>query len=396
VAPWWARNSKECYAAGIADAVRALRNWSASKHGTRKGKRVGFPRFESKKRAKNLVRFTTGAMRLNPDRRHLTLSVIGTLRSKENTRRLERHVAKGNARILSMTLSERWGRLFVSIQYAVRTKVITPTETAPLKPTTRAGVDCGQRVLATIADTDGNVLEVPNPKPLRATLAKRRKVTRQLSRRIPGSHGHERASTKLARLDRRCVYLRQETVHQLTRQLVDTYGELVIEDLDLAPMKRSMGRRAFRRSVADAALGSIPPTLAYKAKRSRVRLVVADRFFASSKIHHGCGGRLSGRKLAKLLTCEACGEKVDRDVNAAKNLRDWPESNATTGSVGASAPFDPGPPSGGTDGGSDGRSTDHRTRQRKTIRTAAVGEARTKARAREQRNPARGVSGRDH
>jgi putative transposase len=61
------------------------------------------------------VRFTTGAMRLEPDRRHLTLPVIGRLRSKENTRRLERLVAKGRARILSMTLSEHGGRLFVSI-----------------------------------------------------------------------------------------------------------------------------------------------------------------------------------------------------------------------------------------------------------------------------------------
>ncbi len=60
VAPWWAENSKECYSAGIADAVAALDNWSKSKRGKRRGKRVGFPRFESKKRAQNRVRFTTG------------------------------------------------------------------------------------------------------------------------------------------------------------------------------------------------------------------------------------------------------------------------------------------------------------------------------------------------
>jgi len=60
---------------------------------------------------------------------------------------------------------------------------------------------------------------------------------------------------------------------------VDTYGEVVTEDLDLAAMKRSMGRRTFWRAVADAGLGSLRPTLAYKAERSGVRLVVADRFF---------------------------------------------------------------------------------------------------------------------
>ncbi len=319
--------------------------------------------------------------------------MVGILRSKENTRRVERHVAGGNARIFSMTLSERWGRLFVSVQYAVRTKVVTPTGTAPSKPTTRAGMDRGLRVLATIADTDGNILEVPNPAPLRATLAERRRTGRELSRRILRSRGHRRARAKLARLDRRCVHLRREAIHQLTRWLVDTYGEIVIEDLDIAAMKRSMGRRAFRRSVADAGLGSIPPILDYKAERSRTHLIIADRFFASSKIHHGCGGRLTGPKLAKRLTCETCHAVVDRDENAAKNLRDWPD-HANPGSVGASAPFDPGPPLGGTDGGSDGRVTDHRTRRRKTnLVLAAIGEARTKARASELQNPARGASG---
>jgi len=392
VAPWWAENSKECYSAGIADAVAALHNWSKSKRGKRKGRRVGLPHFESRRRAQNRVRFTTGAMRLEPDRRHLTLPVIGILRSKENTRRVQRHVAKSDARILSMTLSERWGRLFVSIQYALRTKVVSPTAASPARPDARAGVDLGLRVLATVADTDGNILVVPNPAPLRAALAERRKVGRQLSRRIPGSRGYRRAKAKLARLDRRCVHLRREATHQLTRRLVGTYGEIVIEDLDIAAMKRSMGRRAFRRSVSDAGLGAIRSALVYKAKWGRTCLIVADRFFASSKFHHGCGGALMGPKLAKHLTCEVCHTVVDRDVNAAKNIRDWPD-HANPGSVGTSAPFDPGPLSGGTDGGPDGRLTDHRARRHKTnVVLAAVGEARTDARASEQRNPAMGES----
>jgi len=394
VAPWWAENSKECYSAGIADAVQALRNWSASKHGTRKGKQVGFPRFESKKRAKNRVRFTTGTMRLEPDRRHLTLPVIGTLCSKENTRRVQRHVAKGNARVLAMTLSERWGRLFVSIQYAVRTRIVSPSGRTPAKPDARAGVDLGLRVLATIADTDGNIIEFPNPKPLRETLAERRRAGRQLSRRIPGSRGHRRAKAKLVRLDRRTVCVRRETIHQLTRRLVDTYGEVVIEDLDLAAMKRSMGRRTFRRSVGDAGLGAVRPTLDYKAERGRTKLTVADRWFPSSKLHHGCGGKLVGKKLAKILTCEICGEEVDRDHNAAKNLRDWPEYNASPGPVGASALSDPGPPEGGTDGRSDGRVTDHRARLRKTSTSSRLRPVRREPKPApgRQRNPARGAS----
>src|SRR5579875_2115284 len=356
VAPWWAENSKECYASGMADLVTALKNFSGSKQGKRRGRRVGFPRFESRRRAHNRVRFSTGAMRLEADHRHITFPVIGTLRSKENTRRLQRHLAKGNAHILSMTLSERWGRLFVSVQYAVRVRVVNPTRERRRKD--RAGVDLGLRTYATVADSNGAITEVPNPAPLRATLAERQMVGRQMSRRILGSRGHRAAKAKLARLDRKAVHLRRNSVHQLTRWLVGNYRQVVIEDLDLAAMKRSMGRRAFRRSASDAALGMFRPILTYKAETVGVHVVVVDRFFPSSKTHHGCGGRLAGRsKLDKHLTCEACGEIVDRDVNAALNLRDWPEAteNATAspGPVGASAPYDPGPPVGGTDGGSD-------------------------------------------
>jgi putative transposase len=66
VAPWWAQNSKEAYSSGLADLARALDNWKTSKAGTRAGRRVGFPRFTSARRDPGRVRFTTGAMRLEP------------------------------------------------------------------------------------------------------------------------------------------------------------------------------------------------------------------------------------------------------------------------------------------------------------------------------------------
>jgi hypothetical protein len=101
---------------------------------------------------------------------------------------------------------------------------------------------------------------------------------------------------------------------------------------------------------------------------------------------------LVGPNLAKNLTCETCQAVVDRDENVAKNFCDWPD-HANPGSVGASAPLDPGSPSSGANGGPDDRLTSHRTRRRKTnLVLAAVGEARTKARESELRNPARGAS----
>jgi putative transposase len=108
--------------------------------------------------------------------------------------------------------------------------------------------------------------------------------------------------------------------------LAATYREVVIEDLDLAAMKQSMGRRAFRRSVSDAALGQIRPQLTWKMLWRGSEPTVADRWFASSKIHHQCGCRLTEpRKMAQQLVCARTGELVDRDINAALNLRDWPD-----------------------------------------------------------------------
>ena len=128
------------------------------------------------------------------------------------------------------------------------------------------------------------------------------------------------------------MHLRREAAHQLSTELAGTYGQVVIEDLDLAAMKQSMGRRAYRRAVADAAMGAIRPLLVYKTGRRNGILTVADRWFASSQIHHRCTHpdgtpcRLVGKgRVDKHLVCPLTGEVVDRDHNAARNLRDWPD-----------------------------------------------------------------------
>jgi putative transposase len=165
---------------------------------------------------------------------------------------------------------------------------------------------------------------VAHPAPWTHTHKKRRRIARQVSRRTVGSRGHRQARAKLAALDRRAANLRRESIHTLTTELACRYGTIVIEDLDIAAMARGMGRRAFRRSVAQAGIGAVRPTLAYKTAWGGGRLVVANRWFASSKTHHGCGGYHAGLTLGdRIWTCPACGVRVDRNANAALNLRDW-------------------------------------------------------------------------
>jgi putative transposase len=214
-------------------------------------------------------------------------------------------------------------------------------------------------------------------------LVARRQAGRELSRRIPGSGGHRAAKAKLSGLDRRCVHLRREAAHQLSTELAGSYGRVVIEDLDLAAMKRSMGRRAYRRAVSDAAMGSIRPMLAYKTARCGGKLVVADRWFPFSQIHHGCTApdgtpcRLVGkRRIDKSLVCPHTGEVVDRDHNAARNLRDWPE-NASCGPVRTTAPSVPGPTTSvgtghGADAGSSGAGGAPRTEDLTQVRPGAA------------------------
>ncbi len=323
VFPWWRDSSKEAYSSGIADLLQAPFSWPSSKHGRPKGRKVGFPKFKSKRKDQNQVCFTTGTMRFEDDHRTIVLPGISALGSKENTRRVQRHLAKDNACIIKCTLSERWGRLFVSCQLAVRNQVVSPTARTPSNRDARVGVDLGMRSPSTIADANDNMQLFSNPIPLLATLTERRRVGRSFSRRIPGSREHLRGQVKLSQLERRCVYIRRKSIHQLTRYLVDNDSDVKIGGLDLAAMKRSMRKRAFRRSVSDAGLGAFRPPLACKADRSGVKVVPVDRFFGSSQIDHGHGERFTDAKLAWRFTCVMCGTEVIRDENAAVNIRDW-------------------------------------------------------------------------
>src|SRR6185437_3875632 len=181
---WWPQCSKEAYADGVRGGVNAYWNWQHSRAGTRAGKRVGFPRFKKKGRDHDRLTFTTGAMRVEPDRRHLTLPVIGTVRVHENTRRIERLITKGRARVLAISVRRNGTRLDATVRVLIQ----RPQQPNVALADSRVGVDVGVRRLATVADAEGVVLEhVPNPRPLDAALGELRHVSRARSRCIAGS-----------------------------------------------------------------------------------------------------------------------------------------------------------------------------------------------------------------
>lgn len=332
--PWWAECSKEAYADGIDGAVDAYWNWQRSRAGTRSGKRVGFPRFKRKGRDADRVSFTTGAMRVEPDRRHLTLPVIGCVRTQENTRRLERLIGKGRARVLAISVRRNGTRLDASVRVLVQ----RPQQPGVQHPDSRVGVDVGVRRLATVADADGNVLErVPNPRPLDTALRELRHVSRARSRCTKGSRQYRERTTEMSRLHRRVNDVRTHHLHCLTTRLAKTHGRIVVEGLDAAGMlqqKGLNGARARRRGLSDAALGTPRHHLAYKTRWYGSELVVTDRWFPSSKTCHACGN-LQDIGWAEHWQCQDCSARHQRDDNAAINLARYEEPSSVVGPVGA-------------------------------------------------------------
>ncbi|CKO47245.1 IS607 family element RNA-guided endonuclease TnpB [Mycobacterium tuberculosis] len=331
---WWPECSKEAYADGIAGAVDAYWNWQSCRAGKRAGKTVGVPRFKKKGRDADRVCFTTGAMRVEPDRRHLTLPVIGTIRTYENTRRVERLIAKGRARVLAITVRRNGTRLDASVRVLVQ----RPQQRRVALPDSRVGVDVGVRRLATVADAEGTVLEqVPNPRPLDAALRGLRRVSRARSRCTKGSRRYRERTTEISRLHRRVNDVRTHHLHVLTTRLAKTHGRIVVEGLDAAGMLRQKGlpgARARRRALSDAALATPRRHLSYKTGWYGSSLVVADRWFPSSKTCHACR-HVQDIGWDEQWQCDGCLITHQRDDNAAINLARYEEPPSVVGPVGA-------------------------------------------------------------
>jgi putative transposase len=324
-APWWRENSKEAYSSGLAALANALRNWSESRKGKRAGPRVGFPRFRKRGRPMG-CRFTTGTIRVD-DERHVTVPRVGRLKTCEATTALLRRVMAGTARILSATISCEGRRWYVAFGCEVERAVL-----AGNGHDDTVGVDLGVLALATISD--GEV--VTGPRALRAGLRKLRRLARHRSRCRRGSRNERRAAVRIARHHARVANLRRDHLHKLTTMLAKSHGRIVVEDLNVADMTRSArgtveapghhlrAKSGLNRSLADASFGEFRRQLEYKCRWYGAELVVADRFFPSSKTCSRCGELRTDLRLEeRMFGCDTCGLRIDRDLNAAINLAGW-------------------------------------------------------------------------
>ena len=174
VAPWWGEVSKEAFNTGLDALARGLKNWADSCSGRRAGRKIGFPRFKSRRRSTPSVRFTTGVIRVEPDRMHVVLPRWGRLKLHESARKLARRLEAGTARILSATLRRDGGRWHVAFTVAV-----DRTDRTPARPGTVVGVDVGITHLEVLST--GELIE--NPRHLEAALARLRALGRAMARK---------------------------------------------------------------------------------------------------------------------------------------------------------------------------------------------------------------------
>jgi len=240
----------------------------------------------------------------------VTLPRIGRVRMKEQLRL--------QGRVVSCVVSREADRWFASFSVEIE-------HTAPNRENQAAvGCDLGLTQLATLSD--GTVIE--NPKALRRNLTKLRRLQRSLSRKGKGSSNRKKARMKVARLHYRIRCIRQDVLHKLTTMLAKTFTVIGIEDLNVLGM---MKNRKLARAVADVGFYEFKRQLAYKAQLYGAKIVLADRWFPSSKLCSECGWLKPELSLGEReWICQECGCVHDRDVNAARNLKMMAASAAVT------------------------------------------------------------------
>ena len=302
---WWAENSKEAYSSGIEALAKGLSNWSKSRKGDRKGRRVGFPKFKSKSKTTPRFAYTAGGFGLiEGDPKTLRLPKIGRVHCMENVAN-----RVGDGRVLRMTISRHAGRWYASLTVERDDKpVANPPKGGAV------GVDLGVKTLATLSD--GTVVE--NPRYLRKSERKLKRAQRELSRKTKGSNRRAKAKAKVARIHARVANQRSDAMHKLTTWLTNKYSDISIEDLHVAGMVKN---RHLAKSISDAAFGEFRRQLEYKAARTGVRLHVVNRWYRSSKTCSGCGSVKAKLSLSeRTYRCDSCGLVLDRDLNAAINI----------------------------------------------------------------------------
>jgi putative transposase len=300
--PWMMEVTKNAPQMAIMQLGQAFENFFT--------RRARYPTF----RKKGLHdRFTISNDQFTVDGCRIRIPKLGWVRMREPLRFA--------GKILSATVSRTASRWQVSIN-------VDTADTSHLPQAENqgaVGVDLGVAALATLSTGEA---PIAGPKPHTALLERLRRLCRSLSRKQKGSANGRKAKAKLAKLHARIATIRTDALHKLTTDLTRRFHTIGIEDLNVRGMAKN---RRLARSILDMGWFEFRRQLGYKAAMRGGQVIVADRFFASSKLCSTCGDKLEALLLSvRAWTCHGCGAHHDRDVNAAINLENMAASSAVS------------------------------------------------------------------
>jgi putative transposase len=280
------------------DARRAYRNWFDSLSGKRKGRKVGHPRFRSRKDSRQSVRLTRNGFGLHGER--LYLAKVGDIRI-----RWSRPLPSEPSSVT--IIREADGRYYASFVVEV---AATPLVTAEAD----VGLDLGLSTLATTSDGE----KIGNPRHLRRRERHLARAQRALCRTQKGSANRAKARVKVAVQHRKVREARADHLHKTALRLIRDNQAVYVEDLAVS----GLARTRLAKSVHDAGWATLAQLLEEKAARYGRTVVRVDRWFPSSQICSVCGVKDGPKPLGvREWTCASCGCLHDRDVNAARNIR---------------------------------------------------------------------------
>lgn len=227
----------------------------------------------------------------------IQVPIIGALRTFERLPQVP---------IKNVTISRQANSWFISFRIEVAEKPNNQVDN-PI------GVDLGLLRFATLS----NGQEIDSPRPFRTLQQKLAKLQWRNRLKEIGSANWKKAQTKIARLHSHIANIRKDFIHKVTTNLAKNHSEIVIEDLNVSGM---LANDKLSKAIADSGFYEFRRQLEYKTKLYGSKLVLADRWFASSKTCSSCGKKKESLSLSeRTFNCE-CGFTCDRDVNAAINL----------------------------------------------------------------------------
>lgn len=235
--------------------------------------------------------------KLSIDGRYVRLPKIGRVKMTEELR--------FPGKVMSATVSREADRWFISFT--------VDTEIQPKRGDEVIGIDLGVKDAVVLSDGT----KFSGTKPLKRKLKLLKKRQRQHSRKQKGSNNRKKSAIRLARFHRKIKNQRKDFLHKVSSHIVSRAKTVVIEDLNVRGMLKN---HKLARAISDIGFYEFRRQLEYKCRMNAVELIIADRWFPSTKLCRFCG-TINEMSLAdRTFKCD-CGHTEDRDVNAAQNLR---------------------------------------------------------------------------